>query len=262
MRVRLLGTGASDGWPNPWCRCASCRAAATAGIIRGQSSALIDDRLLLDIGAEVPRAAVRQGVTLADVEAVLVTHTHPDHHTPQAWMWRGWAADRRPLQLVAPAAVIEDARDKLDDSTTAFSVTAGDRVTVAGYQVRVLPAVHSCRGEAVLYDVTGPDGTRLLWGTDSGLLADAAMSMTADRAYDVVLLELTSGHQENGHLDVTTWPLQARRLRENGAITPSTRLLAIHLGHDNPPPDELDALLAGWGASAPRDGDLIDVGTG
>jgi adenosylcobinamide kinase/adenosylcobinamide-phosphate guanylyltransferase len=35
---------------------------------------------------------------------------------------------------------------------------------------------------------------------------------------------------------------------------------AIHLGHDNPPPAELDALLAGWGASAPRDGDVLAVG--
>src|SRR4051812_49743593 len=103
MRVRLLGTGASDGWPNPWCDCASCTAAAAAGIVRGQTSALVDDRLLLDIGPEAPRAALRQGASLQSVDAVLVTHAHPDHHAPPAWMWRGGAGRRPPPPPAAPA---------------------------------------------------------------------------------------------------------------------------------------------------------------
>ena len=260
MRLRLLGTGASDGWPNPWCRCASCTAAAAEGIVRGQTSALLDDRLLLEIGPEAPRAALRQGVSLADVEGVLVTHAHPDHHGVPAWMWRGWVDGRRPLTLVAPAAVLADARDRLDDAVTAVPVTAGTTVEVTGFAVRVLPAEHRCPGEAVLYDVTAPDGVRLLWGSDTGPLSEAAVELTTDRAYDVVLLELTSAHLENGHLDVTSWPQQVERLRGSGAVVDATRLLAVHLGHDNPPPAELDALLAGWGATAPRDGDVLELG--
>src|SRR4051812_47594830 len=259
MRVRLLGTGASDGWPNPWCDCASCTAAAAADIVRGQTSALVDDRLLLDIGPEAPRAALRQGTSLAGVDAVLVTHAHPDHHAPPAWMWRGWAARRRPLTLVAPAAVVGDARQRLDDTVTAVEVVAGDELEVAGYTVRVLPAEHTCPGEAVLYDVTGPDGVRLLWGTDSGPLSERALTMTSNRGYDLVLLELTSGHQENGHLDLTTWPQQLAELRTRGAVTDTTRVLAVHLGHDNPPPEQLDRLLSGWGAEAPRDGTLLEL---
>ncbi len=146
MRLRFLGTGASDGWPNPWCTCASCVAAIAEGVVRGQTSALLDDRLLLDIGPDGPRAAGRFGVSLASVEAVCVSHAHPDHHGVPAWMWRGWVGGRRPLTLVAPAVV---------------------------------------------------DGTRLL---------------------------------------------------------------AIHLGHDNPPPAELDEVLGGWDAAAPRDGDVVELG--
>ncbi len=44
VRVRLLGTGSADGWPNPWCGCASCTAAAESGAVRGQTSALVDER--------------------------------------------------------------------------------------------------------------------------------------------------------------------------------------------------------------------------
>jgi adenosylcobinamide kinase/adenosylcobinamide-phosphate guanylyltransferase len=259
MRVRLLGTGASDGWPNPWCSCRSCTAARAAGVVRGQTSALIDDRLMLEIGPEAPRAAARLGVSLGDLDAVLVTHAHPDHHGAPAWMWRGWVADRRPLTLVAPAAVLDEARGRVDDSVRTIEAIPGQDLEVAQYTVRVLPAEHRCPGAAVLYDVTDREGTRLLWGTDTGPLSPAALELAQGRRYDVVLLELTSAHLENGHLDLTTWPLQLEALRDVGAVVDSTRLLAVHLGHDNPPPDELDAVLAGWGATAPRDGDVLEV---
>ena len=261
MRLRLLGTGSAAGWPNPWCSCASCAAALRQGVVRGHTSALLDDRLLLDVGAEVPRAALRAGVSLAGVEAVLVGHHHPDHHDVAAWRWRGWASSRRPLHLVGPPAVVDDARTHLDPSVRATAVRAGDALQVAGHAVRVLPADHGRPelGPAVLYDVTSPDGSRLLWGVDTGPLPEAALSALRERAYDVVLLELT-GSGSPHHLDLTTWPAQVAALRRAGAVTPSTRLLAVHLGHDNPPPDELDGLLSAWGASAPRDGDVVEVG--
>ena len=261
MRLRLLGTGSAAGWPNPWCSCASCTAALRQGVVRGHTSALLDDRLLLEVGAEAPRSALRAGVSLAGVEAVLVGHDHPDHHDVAAWRWRGWASSARPLHLVGPPAVVDAARARLDPSVTATAVRAGDTLEVAGHAVRVLPAAHGRPelGPAVLYDVTSPDGTRLLWGVDTGPLPEAALTAVQGRAYDVVLLELT-GSRSPQHLDLTTWPAQVAALRRVGAVTPATRLLAVHLGHENPPPDELDALLAAWGASAPRDGDVIDVG--
>jgi adenosylcobinamide kinase/adenosylcobinamide-phosphate guanylyltransferase len=260
MRVHLLGTGASDGWPNPWCACASCRAAASAGIVRGQTSALLDGRLLLDLGPDGPRAALRQGASLSDVEVVAITHAHPDHHAWPAWMWRGWAAGRRPLTLVAPPAVLAAARPHLDDTVTTVEVCPGDRVSAGGYDLVALPARHAAPdvGPAVLYDVTGPDGHRLLWGTDTGALPAATLELVQDRAYDAVALELTSAHLPD-HLDLRTWPEQVAELRRRGAVTAGTQLLAVHLGHHNPPPDELDRLLAGWGASAPPDGTVLDL---
>jgi adenosylcobinamide kinase/adenosylcobinamide-phosphate guanylyltransferase len=261
MRLHLLGTGASDGWPNPWCSCASCRAAAAQGLVRGQTSALVDGRLLLDVGPDGPRAALRDGVSLADVDVVAVTHGHPDHHAWPAWMWRGWAAGRRPLTLVAPPAVLEAARPRLDDTVTTVEVGAGARVEAGGFALTALPARHAGPdvGPAVLYDVTAPDGRRLLWATDTGVLPDAALDLTTDRAYDVVALELTSAHLPDHH-DLRSWPEQVAELRRRGAVTDATRVLAVHLGHDNPPPAELDRMLAGWGASAPPDGTVLDVG--
>ncbi|MDP9498023.1 MAG: bifunctional adenosylcobinamide kinase/adenosylcobinamide-phosphate guanylyltransferase [Actinomycetota bacterium] len=261
MRVRLLGTGASDGWPDPWCACASCAAAVAQGVLRGQTGALVDERLLLDLGPELPRAALRQGTSLAAVEAVLVTHAHEDHLAPAALMWRSWQPDPRPLTVVGPPAVLALAGRRADPSVALREVRAGDRLAVAGYEVVVLPARHGGAdvGPAVLYDVTGPDGARLLYATDTGVLPEAALPLAQGRAYDLVLLELSTMALDT-HLDLTTWPQQVERLRGTGAVTPATQVVAVHLGHGNPPPDVLDRLLASWGARAGRDGEVVELG--
>lgn len=101
MEVLLLGTGSADGWPNPFCTCASCQALLAAGEVRGQTAALVDNVLLLDCGPEAPRAALRAGRTLHGVRHVLLTHTHPDHLGPAALLWRRWARRDEPLDLVA-----------------------------------------------------------------------------------------------------------------------------------------------------------------
>ena len=263
MHVRLLGTGSAEGWPSPWCSCASCRATARAGVLRASTSALVDDRLLLELGPDAPRAAVRAGTDLTGVAAVLVTHVHPDHFHWPAWMWRGWAVGTRPVVLVAPPAVLEVAAPHLDPTVTTVAAEPGGRYDVAGYEVRAVPATHAGpeAGPAVLYDLTGPDGARLLWATDTGVLGGPALELVTGRAYDAVLLDLTSAHLP-AHHDLATWPAQVAELRRRGAVVDRTAVHAVHLGHDNPPPPELDAVLAGWGATAPRDGDVLAVGDG
>ena len=261
MRLRLLGTGSADGWPNPWCACSSCRAARAAGVVRASTSALVDDRLLLELGPDTARAAVQAGTDLSGVEAVLVTHAHPDHLHPPVWMWRRWAAPRPPVTLLAPPAVLAAVAPHLDASVTTLEATAGARHAVAGYEVRVLPATHAGAdvGPAVLYDLTSAAGSTMLWATDTGALSEQALALVRGRAYDAVLLDLTSAHLPDHH-DLRTWPLQIAELRREGAVVEGTAVWAVHLGHDNPPPAELEAQLAAWGAGAARDGDVLEVG--
>ena len=252
MQIRVLGSGAADGWPNPWCSCASCRAAHEQGVVRAQSSVLLDGTVLVDVGPASTQAAVRQGVSLAGVQLALVTHRHEDHHHPMAWVWRAWAQGTGPLTVLAPPLVLESA--SFDEDVTALAAFPGAVHALHGYEVRVLEANHP--DGACLYDVTGPCGTRLLYATDTGVLPEATVEAVRDRAFDVVLLEL-AGTPIPSHLTLETWPEQVARLRAVGAVTDRTDLRATHVGHHNPSPDELDRALAAHGARACRDGEVI-----
>ena len=251
VRIEVLGSGASDGWPNPWCSCASCAAARDQGVRRAQCAVLLDDRVLLDLG---PTTALHD---LSRVEVALVTHEHVDHHFPQAWVWRSWARTGQGLTVLAPPAVLATA--SLGSGVQARAVRPGDRHEVAGYDVRVVAANHT--PESVLYDVTGPDGARVLYACDTGVLPAETVEALRDRDFHVVLLEL-AGVPIPSHLTLETWPGEVARLREVGAVTDRTRLVATHLGHHNPAPDELDRRLEALGARAARDGDVLDTARG
>lgn len=266
MEVVLLGTGGADGWPNPFCTCASCEALRAEGLVRGQTAALVDDVLLLDCGPEAPRAAARAGRSLAAVRHVLLTHAHPDHTGPAALLWRHWAHRREPLDVVGPQAALDACRDWIgpEDPVRLVPVAAGDRLSLGPYDVRVLQAAHGDEwsGDAVLYDVASESG-RLLYGTDTGPLPQATLTACAGAAFDLVLLEETFGDVSDhgtGHLDLATFPRALAALREVGAVVPRTDVVAVHLCHHNPPTAELAARLAPWGARVVPDATLVRVG--
>lgn len=263
MQVLMLGTGAADGWPNPFCTCASCGALRRAGETRGQTAALVDGTLLLDCGPEAPRAAARAGARLDGVRHLLVTHAHPDHLGAAALLWRRWAGARAPLDVVGPPDVLESCAHWLgpDDPVRLLPAEPGAELALGGYRVRALPADHEA--PTMLYDVRGPDGTRLLYATDTGPLPAATLDAATGAAYDLVLLEETFGDVTDhgtGHLDLTTFPAAVAALRQVGAVTDRTDLVAVHLGHHNPPTAELSRRLAAWGARVVVDGAVLAAG--
>jgi len=267
MRLTLLGTGSGDGWPNPFCTCASCAGMRARGEVRGQTSALVDDVLLLDCGQEVPGAAARLGRSLAGVRHILITHAHHDHIGPAALVWRSWAGRPEPLDMVGPPAVLAACTDWISptDPVVCHEVRAGDRIKLRGYDVRVLAARHGepWVGPAVIYDVTAPDGHRLLYATDTGPLPPPTLDAVAGAGYDVVLLEETFGDvTDHGtdHLDLPSFAETLAKLRHCGAVTDSTRVVPVHLSHRNPPTAELARRLAAWGVELLPDGAEVEVG--
>ncbi len=274
MRVVLLGSGSADGWPNPFCECASCLAAARCGQVRAQTSALVDGRLLLDCGPEAPRSAARAGIALAGVRHLLLTHAHPDHLGPAALLFRQWAGRTGPLDVVGPADAVAECRHWVgpDDPVRFRAVAPGDEVVLGGagepeYRVRALAAAHRVQrdGDAVLYDLARAGGPRILWATDTGPLPEETLRAVAGARFAAAFVEETFGDRTDlggGHLDLTTFPRALAALRGCGALTDGSRVVAVHLSHHNPPPAELAARLAAWGAEAGEDAMTVELGGG
>ncbi|MDQ1250228.1 MAG: Adenosylcobinamide kinase [Actinomycetota bacterium] len=272
MKVVVLGTAAADGIPQPFCTCDTCTEARRTGEVRCPGGVLIDGELLIDAPPGLGAAVARAGVDLTGVRTMAISHAHSDHWDPAILLHRSWQTPERPLRIIAPAAVLDIARQWLAPHSPVELVTAqpGAGINLENHFVRVLPATHGrtahgrtpdpWAAEAVLFEVLSDDAA-LFYGADTGLPDHVLLAAVAEAQYDVALLELTfgrTGPTTPGHLDHTTFPATLDAFREVGAIGPDTDVVAIHLGHHNPPAIALEAALTGWGARTVPDGTHLD----
>jgi adenosylcobinamide kinase/adenosylcobinamide-phosphate guanylyltransferase len=100
----------------------------------------------------------------------------------------------------------------------------------------------------------------VLYATDTGPLPAATVDALRGAELDLLLLEETFGDVlDHGtrHLDLHTFPSELSRLRAAGAVTRATDVVAVHLGHHNPPAPELARRLTPWGARLVEDGTTL-----
>ncbi|MEU6127094.1 bifunctional adenosylcobinamide kinase/adenosylcobinamide-phosphate guanylyltransferase [Streptomyces sp. NPDC047123] len=217
MELTLLGTGAPGGLPLPDCPCAAC-ATALGPAARAATAALVDGVLLLDLTPGAAFAAARAGHSLGGVRQVLLSHPHdgPAVEVPAGLPQPGRVADGRELALLT------------------------------GHRVRAVALDAPGSG----YEVTGPDGERLLYlppgGAPAGLGEGGGNGGQAP--YEMVVA------------DVVGRPDGIARLRAAGAVGPTTDVIAVHIGHEAPPAPELTRRLAAAGARAVPDGSTLVVG--
>ncbi|MEU4797443.1 bifunctional adenosylcobinamide kinase/adenosylcobinamide-phosphate guanylyltransferase [Streptomyces sp. NPDC023327] len=221
MELTLLGTGAPEGLPLPGCPCAAC-ATALGGAARAATALLVDGVLLLDLTPGAALAAARAGHSLGGVRQVLLSHPHdgPAVEVPAGLPQPVRGADGRELTLLT------------------------------GHRVRAVALDAPGSG----YEVTGPDGERLLYlppgGAPAGL-GEGNGSAAANGGRGTY--EMIVG-------DVLGRPDGLARLRAAGAVGPTTDVIAVHIGHEVPPGAELARRLAAAGARAVPDGTTLVVG--
>ncbi|WP_405680038.1 bifunctional adenosylcobinamide kinase/adenosylcobinamide-phosphate guanylyltransferase [Streptomyces sp. NBC_00868] len=214
MELTLLGTGTPEGLPRPGCPCAAC-AVSVGTRARAATAVLVDGALLLDLTPGAVLAGARAGHSLAGVRQVLLTHPHngPALELPPGLPAAGRVPDGRELSVIS------------------------------GHRVRAVPMDAPGTG----YEVTGPDGGRLLYLPPRGA-PSGTDGTTGLRPYDVVLA------------DVLGRPEALARLRATGAVGPATDVIAVHIDHDTPPGRELERRCASAGARAVPDGTTVIVG--
>lgn len=181
MDILVTSTGGARGWPEPDCRCASCRRAAAGGVARERSAILVDGTLRLGVDDEVTAAG--------EVRT---------------------AGGLRVLGLADAGG-----------GTAGEPRAGGSGATLGGW------------------DVTGPDGDRLLYPARPGAVP---VPPEGTRAYDVAFA------------DVLGDPFQLGGLRARGLVTGDTTVLAAFADHRVSSAAELARRCALWRVGVPADG--------
>jgi phosphoribosyl 1,2-cyclic phosphate phosphodiesterase len=270
VQVTVLGSGAAEAIPDPFCRCRVCEAARQRGgpEMRARAAALINRDLLIDFGPDLVSSANRMGLYLGDVRSLLITHRHSDHWLPGNLFWRepGFAATPvAPLTVYAPTDALAELLPHIDRATAleVQVVTAGDRWRAGEYEIRAVPATHG-EGEleALLYVVD--DGThRLFYATDTSLLSDAAWEILSPLGpMDLILLDATSGLGSggSGHHGLEKFLITRSRLFESGVMGEDSLLVAHHFSHNGGlTHQELVARLQPYGVTVSQDGLTFDL---
>ncbi len=137
MRVLVEGSGGSDGWPRPGCRCASCLRQAADGNLRAQSTVVVDGQLRLRVAGDGTGRNGAQGAGVA-----------------------GEGARNREAGAAGEGAGNREAGAAGEGAAGEGAGNAG------GYRVRRLADRRD--GGAGGWDVTAPDGGRLLYPAGPG----------------------------------------------------------------------------------------------
>jgi phosphoribosyl 1,2-cyclic phosphate phosphodiesterase len=289
MRLQFLGTSASEGYPNAFCECENCTAARAAGgpSLRKRTAALIDERLLIDLGPDLMAAALQHGFSLAGIEYCLQTHEHHDHFDPSHFFSRSqycgvyntprlhYCASRGALEKAASHFGRRFGKTGLPDQETEDALNLSTQVVapfiefcIGPYTVFPVRANHAQELTALLYVITRA-GRTLFYCTDTGELPEETWSALdeyirrhPERTFDVVVMDHTFGLQgrSGGHMNREQFVEQMARMRELGLLSAGARVYATHIAHhSNPIHEELAAQAQAYGYLVGYDGLDVEV---
>ena len=286
MKLTFLGTGAGESYPGLWCNCPHCAYARRAGgrNIRANSCAVLDEKLLLDMGPMCFDAAARLGVDLTGVSSLLITHPHEDHLYPMHLHWR--EVEEAHLQVRYPdqmhlggprftplpeleiygnaytEAVLQPVlQETLSPHAHFHRIEEGVEFETDGYTVMPVRGNHHERGFAHGY-VIRRDGKTLLYALDTGSYEPDMMELLKKYVYDVVVMEGTTGlnEQYGGHMCLENNRRFRETLRASGCLREDSRMILTHLSpHWCPPHDQYVDIAGKQGLEVAYDGLEIEI---
>lgn len=289
MKVTFIGTSAGEGYPGVWCECPNCSKARRLGgrNIRGNSCALVDDDFLIDMNGHFASMAPRLGIAPSKIRALLVTHPHMDHFTPELLWTRGMApelaelseeeqrkrvspcftklpvlevfgnAHVRKAMFAAPNVMENEANNRV-----AFHlIEDGASYTVNGMTFTPIRARHGgVRGFCHNY-ILERDGKTLLYASDTGGYDPDMMEIVLGRKYDCVIMEGTfgPGASEEYHMSLKKNREMLKLFEEHRVWKHGVNFHLTHLcPHWTPPHDEYAAMMKDEGIEVAYDGKIIE----
>lgn len=285
MELLFLGTSASEGYPDPFCKCNNCQTARATGgpNLRKLSSALIDGELLIDFGPELMAAARDHHLSLGDVQYCLQTHEHSDHLDPALFRARTkycsvfgvptlhWYASQSAIDLVStrlkaalPDEGFQSAEVENEWNIKAHTIEPFQTFAIGPFQVTSVLANHGGPNVTALLHIIERDGRVLFYATDTGVLPDETWHYLEQLGiqFNVVVIDHTFGltDRAGSHLNSALCIEQITSMRNANLLAADARIYATHLAHhSNPPHDELVIHAQQNGYDVAYDGLVVEI---
>lgn len=250
MKIKYLGSGASEGFPALFCTCDNCRRAKLAGgrNVRTRSQTLINNDLLIDFNADTYSHVVHQGLDLLQVKSILITHHHEDH------LYGHEFANLKPPFVVeadnmikpdvfASAATLAFLQEKLDyagiteEYISVHPFKPFENHKVGNYEVTPVVANHDPKTEPLLYIIDdGKD--KLFYAHDTGWFTKETWAYLKENKpyFSVVSLDCTCTGDKiptpDGHLNLMACEATKDELIKIGCADENTKFILNHFSHN------------------------------
>lgn len=278
MKIKFLGTAASEGVPAMFCTCRYCQEIRRRGVkeFRTRTQVLIDSDLSIDFPPEAYSHSLNFGVDLSALKYLIVTHSHMDHFYAHDFILRGYKyaqLEEEVLSIYGNDEIVKvfeecTARELKSEVATHLKVNVikpYQSLSFGEYRVLTIPAIHGTKEDALLYYVE-KGGKGYLHLYDTGDLADESIDFLAKQnakanavAFDCTFLDAP---YEKGrrHMCVEGDMELANRLEKAGVIDGNTVKVITHFSHNaNPIKERLETIEEQYGVIAAYDGLSIEI---
>lgn len=268
MKIKFLGTAAYEGVPSPFCKCRVCVLSRKLGgrNMRSRSQALINGELLIDYNADTVWHFHKYGFDWEKIGDCLITHSHCDHlfEEDAEIASKPYTHEHRMINFYSGPDGYNRLKPYCDNSQGGSSVTlvkAGEKfVTSTGYTVLPMDADHDKKASPLIYSVE-KDGKKLLYAHDTGYFFEHVWEqLKGEGHFDLISLDCTGclglgGQWRQNHLTFGTDMEIAERMRREGIIDGSTKIVVNHFSHNGGQTyDEMVAEADKYGVTVSYDG--------
>ncbi len=251
MRIKFLGTAASEGFPAVFCDCEYCKRARElkGKNIRTRHQTLIDDELLIDFPADTYYHVLNNGLRLDRVKYLLVTHAHSDHFYPLELQSKivpyAHNQEAQKLEVYGGQGAYNLYQKENGDfnvnnyqEIVSFNLIDCYKPTNIGdkYKVTALPARHDFGNDARIYIIEGDK--KILYAHDTGIFYDEVYEYIAKSGivFDFVTLDCTNVElkwpDESSHMGFCQIERLLKKLQETNSINDKTIKYVNHFSHN------------------------------
>lgn len=266
MKIKFLGTGASEGIPDAFCDCAVCKAARLhkGRENRTRAGLMVDDDLLIDFSPDFFSNSIKFGIDGNKIETLLITHSHSDHfYVDDIVNSMLSSKNRKKIDVYSNETVIGRLKKETDcanlrESFNLHCVESFKTFQAGKRKVTALNAVHMSDERALLYFVED-EKYGYLHLYDTGEVKDeiAEWMLKNGKTADIVALDCTYGTlKENyfGHMNLKLIAAECEKLKRRGIIKENAQIFATHICHWGGSYEELCKAAEGTGITIAYDG--------